>query len=113
MESRNEQEDVLRLMKLERLNLSKVNPEMSMQLDISKSDRDAKMWVLISKRSTSRVVGYKVVDGQVEKVVLDTDNEKLRRIKLMLRDGMTLDEIESIEGRLSKEELQTFCVTRK
>lgn len=111
-ETKNEQKEILNTLKRERAQLQLVNPELAMQIDITLSEKDAKLWVLLIKRTTSRVVGYVVSDGQVEKVQLNTDEEKLRRISLMLRDGYSLAEIEENEGQLSEEELNMFSITR-
>lgn len=111
-ETKNEQKEILGTLKRERAQLQLVNPELAMQIDITLSEKDAKLWVLLIKRTTSRVVGYVVSDGQVEKVQLNTDEEKLRRISLMLRDGYSLAEIEENEGQLSEEELNMFSLTR-
>lgn len=112
-ESRNEQLDIMRALSKERTKLSHVNPELAMQIDITKTDREGKLWVLMTKRETSRVVGYTVMAGETTKVTLQTDEEKLRRISLMIKDGMGVKEIEAIEGTLSEEEINAFSLQRE
>ncbi len=50
----------------------------------------------------------KNADGVVTKVTLGTDKERERRIYLMKKDGLSVEEVEELEGELSEEEREGF-----
>jgi hypothetical protein len=80
-----------------------------------KTDRSLeKFWVLIIKRATSPLMGFKkCADGTTERIILDNDLNRERRLKLMINDGLTLEEVEEIEGSLTPDERKLFKETSK
>lgn len=77
------------------------------QLQIDSLFNDHRLWVVIKKIPFSSSIAFKKKeDGTVERLSIADNAEKLRRILLMKEDGLSLKEIEKLEGKLSFEELE-------
>ena len=64
------------------------------KIDVSPVYRDRQYWVCIKMLSRSPLVGFiKGADGVVRQVEISHDPERRRKIKLMVRDGMPIEEI--------------------
>ena len=104
-ESRSDLKERKRLLSQELKVLNKVDPVNASQLQIATRFKDHRYWIVLKKVAFSPLIAFKVgTDGQVERVVLEDNYEKLRRIRLMKDDGYSIEEIEEVEGELSKEE---------
>lgn len=90
--------------------LKEISPEEGSQISVAPVFRDGKFWVVLKKLASIPTVGFKknTETGEVQRVVLTSDAERIRRIHLMLQDGMTRDEVEKIEGELTGEEIKLF-----
>lgn len=85
--------------------LAKVDSVTASQLQIATRFEDHRFWVVVKKVAFSPFIAFKKgSDGAVERVTMEDDSEKLRRLSLMKEDGYSLEEIEEMEGGLSEEE---------
>ncbi len=76
------------------------------QVHVYTTFKDKRLWVVLRKTSVSPFVGFKKsADGTIDKVLLDISSEKLRRLALMVEDGLTLEEIVEAEDGLTKDEM--------
>jgi hypothetical protein len=83
--------------------LGKVNPEV-FKIVISQAFVDKKYLVILRKRQTNPLIGFKTtLKGEVEKITISFE-DKQRRIKLMLQDGMTPEQIMELEENLTEED---------
>lgn len=88
----------------------KLDPVAASYIDIKVTFKLDKFWVVLRKRAASPLVALKKeASGRTRKVSLSADLARERRIKLMLADGMGLEEVEAIEGRLNKMERELFA----
>lgn len=79
------------------------------QVYVTKTFKDKRLWVLLKKTGVSPFVGFKKgVDGVVQRVSIDSLSEKMRRLTLMIEDGLNLEEVQEIEGELTNEEAKFF-----
>ena len=77
--------------------LSRDEPIVASKLDIKEVFRDSRHWVMVKKKLTSPLEGFtKLPDGTVQRKVISFDPERRRKIKLMLADGLPLEDINSI-----------------
>ena len=104
-DSRQDQKDKKKLFLKELKTLAKVDPIPASQLQITAKFEDHRFWVVVKKIAFSPFIAFKMnKDGNVERVTMEDDSEKLRRLRLMKDDGYSLEDIEEIEGKLSDEE---------
>ena len=86
--------------------LAKVDPTASSELQITTRFKDHRFWVVLKRISYSPFIGFKKgKDSKVERVLMSDHSEKRRRICLMREDGLSIKEIEEMEGELKPEEL--------
>lgn len=105
VDSRQDQKDKKKLFLRELKILAKVDPVAASQLQIYTKFEDHRLWVIVRKIAFSPFIAFKQnKDGSVERITMEDDSEKLRRLRLMKDDGYTLRAIEKIEGKLSDEE---------
>lgn len=105
--SRKEQEVIFLAIHKEMNVLRKIDPEKAASLVPFKIFKDGRFWVGVEKILAIPTLGFiKNPDGSVEKVKLSSiDPERERRLRLMREDGLSLDDIEKMEGPLSMDEL--------
>lgn len=85
--------------------LAKVDPVAASQLQISIRFEDHRFWVIVKRIAFSPFIAFKKDrDGNVERVIMEDNADKLRRLALMREDGYSLEDIEEMEGGLTKEE---------
>jgi hypothetical protein len=85
---------------------SKIDPIAAAELQITARFRDHRFWIVIKKIAFSPLIAFKKGrNGKVIRIIIEDDAEKLRRIGLMKEDGYLLEDIEEMEGGLSKEEV--------
>lgn len=112
-ESKREQELLYKEVLQELKAMALIDPVSASELISNSVTRDGRLWVVIKRISASpTTVFLKKMDGTVERVDLDSDTEKFRRLELMVRDGLSLRDIEELEGSLTKEEIK-FIKGRK
>lgn len=71
--------------------------------------RDRRHWVVLERVLGNPLMGFiKRRDGTLERVEVEIDPERDRRLFLMAEDGMSLEEVEEIEGELSELEREMF-----
>ena len=103
--TRQDQKDKRRLFLKELKTLAKVDPVAASQLQITTELRDHRLWVVVQKIAFSPFIAFKKDNyGNVKRVTIEDDSEKLRRLRLMKDDGYTINAIEKIEGKLSDKE---------
>lgn len=102
--SRREQKTVETVFQREKRILAQIDPEQASQTHIYSTFRDQKFWVVLRRMDATQAVGFlKDADGTVKRLTVE-QSQRSRRLDLMLQDGLSLREIEEIEGELSEEE---------
>ncbi len=78
---------------------SAVDKVQASRIDVKGVFQDGKIWVKLSIKITSPLVGFKKgSDGKMKRIVLQDEGERKRQIKLMLCDDMSPDEIKKKMG---------------
>ena len=73
--------------------------------------QDGKHWAKITMRSQSPLVGFKKVNGELVKVTLSDDSDRIRRIKMMITDGLNREEVDKVlEPSLTEDEIKVYFV---
>lgn len=102
--SRREQKTVETVFQREKRILSQIDPEQASQTHIYSTFRDQKFWVVLRRVDATQATGFlKDTEGTIQKLTID-QSQRQRRLDLMIKDGLSLQEIEEIEGLLSNEE---------
>lgn len=87
--------------------LAKIDAISASELRITTRFKDHRFWLVIKKVAYSPFIAFKKgKDGEVERVLMDDSSERRRRILLMKGDGLTIEEIEKVEGSLNQEDLE-------
>ena len=104
-DSRQDQKDKKKLFMRELKILAKVDPIAASQLQVTHKFEDHRFWIVVRKIAFSPFIAFKKdKEGNVIRVIMEDDSEKLRRLSLMRQDGYLLEDIEEMEGGLSKDE---------
>lgn len=104
-DTRQDQKDKKKLFLKELKILAKVDPVAASQLQVVTEFADHRLWIVVKKIAFSPFIAFKKdKNGKVERVIMEDNSEKLRRLSLMREDGYTLEDIEEMEGGLSEEE---------
>lgn len=105
-DTRQDQKDKKKLFLKELKILAKVDPVAASQLQITAKFEDHRLWIVIKKIAFSPLIAFKKnIDGSVERIVIEDNSEKLRRLSLMKSDGYSLKDIREMED-LTKEEIE-------
>ena len=81
--------------------LYKPDPEKASTLLLSSLFKDSRHWIVLERVVGNSLVGFlKAPDGSMERITLDIDLERERRIEAMRMDGFTEEEIAEKEGTL-------------
>lgn len=88
--------------------LDRDDPVFARRVSVKPTHRDHKLWVLLSIAKDDPLVGFiKGADGVVSRVDVEFDVGRERRLKLMWRDGLTLDEMtEALDYPPTAEEIR-------
>lgn len=88
--------------------LDRDDPVFARRVSVKPTHRDHKLWVLLSIAKDDPLVGFiKGADGVVSRVDVEFDEGRERRLKLMWRDGLSLDEMtEALDYPPTAEELR-------
>ena len=106
-ETKADQKEKKRMFQDEVRVLSKIDPIAASELQVSVRFQDHRFWISIKKVAFSPLIAFKKgTDGNVTRVTMEDNTEKLRRLRLMKSDGYSLEEIKEMEGGLSEEELK-------
>lgn len=89
---------------------SQNNPVEATYIEIGTLFKDRKLWVLIHKTYRTPTVGFvlKENSNELKKIELDFDPERERRISLMIKDGLSKDEIVGLMEGLTMEEEEKY-----
>jgi hypothetical protein len=86
-----------------------LEPEKAGTVVVTYTFRDRRHWVVLERVLGNPLIGFiKKKDGTLERVEVEVDPERDRRLYLMAQDGMSLEEVEEIEGELSELEREMF-----
>jgi len=108
-ETKPDAQQTVRDFKKELVLLYNLEPEKAGTIVITDTFKDRRHWVILERAMGSPLIGFvKTKDGTVEKVEIEIDSERDRRLALMREDGMTLEEVEAIEGELTDIEKESF-----
>ena len=100
---------MLRKFKHIRSEYEKINPILTSTIELHTTFKDKKFWLVITKLSASPLVGFKKdMNGNLIKITLENDIDRERRIKLMIVDGMNLEEIKQNVHDLTNEEIELY-----
>ncbi len=99
----------IRDFKKELIILYDLEPEKAGTIAVVYTFRDRRHWVVLERCAGNPLVGFvKAKDGSLERVEIEIDTERSRRLQLMKEDGLTLEEVEEIEGSLTDVEKEIF-----
>ena len=104
-ESKNDQMHLLKTLIQEIRVLERIDPLTASSLIIHGAFKSHRLWVVLKKVVSSPTTAFrKGTGGEVERVNFDFDSERSRRIRLMIEDGLSLEEVKEIEGDLTPDE---------
>ena len=104
-ESRSDQMHLMKTIIQEIRILEKIDPLTASSLIIHGAFKSHRLWVVLKKVVASPTTAFKKTEkGEVERIDFKFDSEKARRLRLMVLDGLSLEEIEEIEGKLTTDE---------
>ena len=104
-DSRQDQKDKKKLFVKELKVLAKIDPVTASQFQIVSRFEDSRFWIVLKRIAFSPFIAFKKdKNGKVERVIMDDDSDKMRRLTLMKEDNYSLEDIERIEGKLSEGE---------
>lgn len=88
--------------------LDRDDPVFARSISVKPTYRDHKLWVLLSIAKDDPLVGFiKGANGVVSRIDVEFDEGRERRLKLMWRDGLTLNEMtEALDYPPTAEELR-------
>ena len=108
-ETKPDAQQTVRDFKKELIILYDLEPEKAGTIVIAYIFRDRRHWVVLERTVGNPLVGFvKKANGELERVEIEIDSERDRRLLLMKEDGMTLEEVEEIEGELTEIEKEIF-----
>lgn len=85
-----------------------VDRAMASRIEAISTFKDGQLWIKLSLKKTSPLVGFKKLkDGSIKRVTLPEEEDRIRKIKLMIQDGKDKEEILS-SIYVSKEEERRF-----
>lgn len=88
--------------------MAELDPVRANKLQVHTVIRDSIYWVELKRTHGNPLIGFKKgLDGAIVKMTIK-DPERRRRLTCMKEDGLTLDEVEGIEGELSEDEKGIF-----
>ena len=112
-ESKSDQMHLLRTLIQEIRILERIDPVTASSLIMHGAFKSHRLWVVLKKVVSSPTTAFKKSEnGEVERIDLNFDGERSRRLRLMAEDGLSLEEIKEIEGELSDIEL-SFLTSKK
>lgn len=86
-----------------------LEPEKAGTIVVAYTFRDRRHWVVLERTLGNPLVGFvKKANGELERIEIEIDSERDRRLQLMKEDGLTLEEVEEIEGPLTEIEKEIF-----
>jgi len=104
--SKQDAKEKLKLFSSELRILAKIDAISASELLIATKFKDHRFWLVVKKVAYSPFIAFKKgKNGEVERVLIDDPSERRRRINLMKEDNLTVEEIEEIEGTLTREDL--------
>lgn len=107
VETRKDRKALLKALQKELETLRKIDPIPASTLVLSERTKDGKLYVIAKKVMMTPLVGFlKRQDGTTERIEIDHSRDRWRRLKLMKDDGLSLQQVEDIEGDLTEEEKQ-------
>ena len=105
VETRKDRKALVKALQKEVDILRKIDPVPASTLLIAEKTKDGKLYVIIRKVMMTPLVGFlKRVDGETERIEISHERDRWRRLKLMKDDGLSLQQVEDIEGDLTEEE---------
>lgn len=85
--------------------LWEIDPDKASTIMVNYLRKDQRFWVVLKRTVGNALIGFiKHKDGEMERVELEDDEDRERRISAMKADGYTLEEVEQYEGPLSEKE---------
>lgn len=111
VETKNEGQHVISLLKKEQDAYAQVDAVEAASVNISPPTmRDNRLWVILRKMAHSPLVAFVKTDDEAvpQKVILGTDEVRLRKISGYIRSNMMLNEIQEAMGPLSEDEIRYF-----
>jgi len=103
VETRAEQLSLLKNINRELERYKTILPIESATLVAGKIFKDTRFWVYLKRAAATPFIGFlKDTDGSLKRISIhEEDDERLRRLQLMVSDNFSLEEIEESEGSLS------------
>lgn len=108
-ETKPDAQQTVRDFKKELVLLYDLEPEKAGTIVVAYTFKDRRHWVVLERTMGNPLVGFvKTKDGILERVEIEVDSERDRRLTLMKEDGMELWQVELIEGELTDLEKEIF-----
>lgn len=108
-ETKPDAQQTVRDFKKELTILYDLEPEKSGTVVVAYTFRDLRHWIVLERTLGNPLIGFvKKMDGELERIEITIDTERDRRLKLMKEDGLTLEDVEAIEGALTDIEKEIF-----
>jgi hypothetical protein len=105
VETRKDRKALLKALQKEVEILRRIDPVPASTLVLSERTKDGQLYVIIKKVMMTPLVGFlKRQNGETERIEISHERDRWRRLKLMKDDGLSLVQIEEIEGDLTGEE---------
>lgn len=108
VETKEEQKILFKGLSKELVHLRKTVPIEASTVVLGKTFRDSRYWVTIHRAAATPYTGFiKDTDGTISRIAIHHEsNTRRRRLYLMVSDGITQEEIEATEGKLTLEEME-------
>jgi hypothetical protein len=79
--------------------LREIDPVEASTIITGTAFKDRRHWVFLKRAAASPYIGFlRDTDGSISRVHIDKENDRYRRLALMIEDGWTRSEIEDAEG---------------
>lgn len=105
--NKKEGRDLIKELNDERTGFSITQPIHASQLAMSVNRKDNRFWVVVSRKARAPLKGViKEPDGSFREIVIDP--ERRRIITLMIKDGLSKEEMEETLDGLTEEEEREF-----
>jgi len=94
-------------LKEERARFAQIEPTLALQLVINGVRKDGRFWVVVERKARAPLKGImRNPDGSYQEIEIDP--QRRRMLNLMLKDGLSREEIEDCLGGLTEDEEKEY-----
>lgn len=107
-EDKIQQKNLVKALRSEIKILAAISPTAGSKLRAFGAFKDSRFWAVVEKTATNPLISYILdKDGNISRTRL-SDPERSRRLFLMAKDGVSLKEVQELEGPLTDDEIADF-----